>query len=95
MKFKTRKVIYLSIYVGYLLFLLVNAIFFGQYEIFDVLYYYLFPGLLVTIFISFASFLSTILSFEKYKGNQFKYILILHGGYFLVAMLIFRIIFYQ
>lgn len=94
MKYRIRKNIYLAYYLGYLAFLLVNAVFYGQYAIFDTLYLTLFPILLFTILISFVSFLSTMFSSEKYESAQFKFLLIMHGGYFLLAMIIYRIFFY-
>jgi len=92
--FKKRKIQYFSFYGGYVLFIILNGILYGQYNFIDTTYEYIFPLLLVTIFVSFASFLSTIFSSEKYEDFEYKYLLIMHAGYFVFAMILYRIIFW-
>lgn len=92
--YKRNKRIFLTLYISYILFFIINAMFFGQYPIFETLYQYLFPLLLVTILLSMVVFLNVLFSSEKLEIDEYKKLLALHGFYFVFAMLLYRLFFY-
>jgi len=94
MLYKKLIYIYGLLYGGFILLMFLSAITYNTTDIFAGFITNMFLFLLLTIFISFASFLSILFSSERFTLKQYKILLIIHGGYFLFAMTIYRIMFY-